>query len=943
MFTSIKASFTLLLLAVLQVACGQLPEQSLSERAIIGQLPEQSLSERAIITSPNDARAYRSLTLENGLEVLLITDENLESAGASLSVAVGSFHNPPALPGLAHYLEHMLFLGTDNFPEPNSFQQFVEKNAGFSNAYTASDHTNYYFQVSDTVLEEALLRFSDYFKSPTFDEVYSDKERHAVDSEWSMGRTQDGRIINRLRGLTANGEHPSQQISVGNLQTLVDQPDQPLYQSMREFYDRYYSANLMKLVIFGKSDLDTLQTQAEKFFASIANKKTERTQVSVRGLTDSELAQHIYYVPQKPMRRLHLEFAIDDNSDQWRVKPNDYLANLISSEEPGTVAAVLRKKGWVDDFTAMAHPNYYGKDGFFTIQIGLTPEGLEKTDDIIAAVFAYIELIKDQGVDEVYYREYQAMLDKRFADMQMPNPLHQAIHYSATLFDLPAVNIINAPYVYERFDRQAIEQVLEQLRPERVRVWHMHSEAPVEQEIPWYEGRYSVANIRSEEIRHWRQAGEKFTLSLPEENDLFTTDKAKVVAPKHQTPVQIVDDEGLEAWLTHSQYHPSEQGYIQIQFNSNIAQQSAKNWVMSDLLNRVFALNTMSLRDKAGRAGMSIGIERPKGNHALTLTGYTEKHPQLYTRLLEQLLQIEIAELAFGTATDGFSQWLEGQKKQEPYRQLFAELNRLMKDSAWSEAQLRDALEDITRQDLQEYHRELMSANRIRIFAFGNYSEKTVREIAALTTLTLVDVRSPLDRYIEQHPRPVAGEELKYLDTTEQSDNALLLGWYSPIAELQVGATLALLNANFHNAFYTQLRTREQMGYVVGSSYDRMGDYWGFLVYAQSTNTSIDGLRTRFKAFMQEYWPQLQTLDETALAQLKAALIAQIQQPPDNLYDEYPRFINDFYRGNDSFDTRDRVAEAIANVRREDIVSLYRKLVLEGEAQGVEVTIKGSE
>src|SRR5690606_15592679 len=110
-------------------------------------------------------------------------------------------------------------------------------------------------------------------------------------------------------------------------------------------------------------------------------------------------------------------------------------------------------------------------------------------------------------------------------------------------------------------------------------------------------------------------------------------------------------------------------------------------------------------------------------------------------------LQIDITELAFSTATDGFSQWLEGQKKQEPYRQLFAELNRLMKDAAWSEEELRKALNSITREDLQGYHQQLMSANRVRIFAFGNYSEQTVQEIATLTTRTLAEHRTPQARY----------------------------------------------------------------------------------------------------------------------------------------------------------------------------------------------------
>src|SRR5690606_7987447 len=146
----------------------------------------------------------------------------------------------------------------------------------------------------------------------------------------------------------------------------------------------------------------------------------------------------------------------------------------------------------------------------------------------------------------------------------------------------------------------------------------------------------------------------------------------------------------------------------------------------------------------------------------------------------------------------------------------------------------------------------------------------------------------------------------------------------------------------FHNAFYTQLRTNEQLGYVVGSSYDRIGDYWGFMVYAQSANSDPEKLKQRFEDFVQSYWSELQLLDEATLSQLKSALIAQIQQPPDNLYSEYPRFINDFYRGNDDYDTRDKMIAAIGEVTREDILTLYRQLLLQSESQRVEVIIEGT-
>jgi insulysin len=66
--------------------------------------------------------------------------------------------DPKDLPGLAHFCEHMLFLGTIKYPEENDFDKYLAENGGWSNAYTARDHTNYYFDVSPHQLRGALDR-----------------------------------------------------------------------------------------------------------------------------------------------------------------------------------------------------------------------------------------------------------------------------------------------------------------------------------------------------------------------------------------------------------------------------------------------------------------------------------------------------------------------------------------------------------------------------------------------------------------------------------------------------------------------------------------------------------------------------------------------------------------------------------------------------------------
>lgn len=101
--------------------------------------------------SLQDARQYKCITLPNALQVLLISDKDTDKAAAALDVGVGQMSDPEDIPGLAHFLEHMLFLGTEKYPDENSYSKFLSAHGGRSNAYTALENTNYYFDVNPYV------------------------------------------------------------------------------------------------------------------------------------------------------------------------------------------------------------------------------------------------------------------------------------------------------------------------------------------------------------------------------------------------------------------------------------------------------------------------------------------------------------------------------------------------------------------------------------------------------------------------------------------------------------------------------------------------------------------------------------------------------------------------------------------------------------------------
>ena len=139
-----------------------------------------------------DKRETKTFSLENGLDILLVSDPDVHRSAAALSVGVGHLHDPEEKQGLAHYLEHMLFLGTKKYPEVGSFKKFLDEHSGGSNAYTAGAITNYFFQISHEGFDIALDRFSDFFKAPLFDKTYSEREVKAVNNEHQKNKLNDG-------------------------------------------------------------------------------------------------------------------------------------------------------------------------------------------------------------------------------------------------------------------------------------------------------------------------------------------------------------------------------------------------------------------------------------------------------------------------------------------------------------------------------------------------------------------------------------------------------------------------------------------------------------------------------------------------------------------------------------------------------------------------------
>lgn len=404
----------------------------------IGSLLLSSLASASVAPtkSPNDPNEYRFLELDNGLRVVLASDPDADKAAASMNVAVGSGDDPAEREGLAHFLEHMLFLGTEKYPDPGEYQQFIRSHGGSHNAFTAFADTNYFFDVEAEFLEPALDRFAQQFSHPLFTPELVDRERNAVHSEYTAKLQEDGRRFLSVRKAGGNPDHAFSQFAVGNLSTLENTDENPLRPDLIQFWHDKYSANIMTLAVYGPQSLDDLEKMVTDRFTAIENRNLTIKTHEQPLYDNSRLPERITAESLRDARSLTMSFPIPSQREHYRTKPASYVANLLGHEGGGSLFDTLKQAGLVESLSAGLGMDT-GDHATLGIRMALTREGLERQDEIITLAFRYIDKIRENGISKSRFEEMKqlAVIDFRFRERS--EPMREAMRLSSLLRDYP--------------------------------------------------------------------------------------------------------------------------------------------------------------------------------------------------------------------------------------------------------------------------------------------------------------------------------------------------------------------------------------------------------------------------------------------------------------------------------------------------------------------------
>jgi protease-3 len=890
----------------------------------------------------NDPRSYESFVLDNGMQVVTVSDNNIRLSAATLSIGVGQYQDPISHQGLAHFLEHMIFLGSQQYPEPGEFVSFVSSNGGEANAFTAQNQTTYLFSIDSKQFEPALSRLGSAIKAPLFDKAMIDKEINAVNSEWLTLHQSDQFIMQRVIAQTGNKNHPKVQLGVGNLDTL-NKDKSGLLAALKKFHQHYYSANIMKLVLVGNQSHKTLRAIATKYFSTLNNNNIERPSTNEAPYNKEHLKQHIFVKSNAKHPALSMEFVIDNNISDWQNKTNVYLAQLLSSEEDGSLIASLREQGLIQTAIISILPNIWGNSGSAFIDFLLTDKGQANKKNIVSHTFAYIELLKTGGINKAYADELRGLLALESESFITPNPLQLAIELSQVIYDYPTQHLMDHRYMFTDFQPEKIKQMLAKFTPENLRIYHVSPQETADIPLTYADGSYRTVNITSKESNQWTELNT--ALKLPkveivkqEKNTIIELDE------NFTSPKKIHQAAGVQVFFSQSLLRKRKEGLINIALAPDVAKMDVNYRVGTSLLNLIFSKQNTRFKQRAQkRKGITVfQTLNTSANPLFVLVGRSNNQLALANQLLQNFIKMEIDQNDFDNAYDLYKNSMDSLTELKLDQQLGYYAANMTKrpPNLYTRKTELAALERINVDSLKDLHQEILKNSYIDIYAHGNFEPKALVAFANENRSRLGE--NEIKRtYLETDFKPKADTaKIKRIAVTKNGVGIRDTYVY-PKKSYKVIAQLNVLNRLMSTSFFNDLRTNKQLGYLVNSFIDNIHEYPAISMQIVSDNTDLQTLKEKIMHFQVSFFQALKNIDESSITQLTASMVEEMSRTPDNIFVEVSPLLLDWEFNKHNFNSHKKNIEYIKNTSKDDLVKLYKEMMIDGNYMNLVVQLKG--
>lgn len=864
--------------------------------------------------SKYEKRTFRTFTLENGLEVLLVQDPAAKQSAAAVNVGIGFFQDPAKFPGTAHFMEHMLFLGSEKYPIPASYDDYLKANGGSSNANTTEEDTNFYFVVNSSAFSQALDRFAQFFIHPLFDQGYLEKELQAVDSEYLLDFNQAPFRSGHLKTKLANRAHPQSRVFQGDAKSLRGIPKQ----EMERFFKRYYSTNLMKLAVISPLSLDATESMVRETFSGLINRNTKLPKISADVEDPRSLPRLIQMksTGEDDESVLELSFSLPAYQVYQLSTPQTLISNLISYAGAGSLSQDLKKDGLIESMFAIPSSDRFRSE--LIVYFQLTKSGLPRVEEIAARFFNYVAKIKKTGMSPEVFASFQRNAELQYIFGTPENDEGKASNLARDMQTMSPLEIERLNELQVRYSPEAFDLVAGLITPARMQAFlqgpHVYTDSHEER----FAIDYSVKKLNPKTLEKKIKAWSQLESALPGVNSWLPTELG-TTGETDKTPREILSDGVSQLWIKKD--YDFQKPHANVSLNVQIkTAQTAKEKALQKLLLHIASEVLSTWGVPAEEAGLHVELAETELGFALNFRGFYEKLQPFAEEAIQQIGSLNLTQEQFQTILEEVASSL-GQSGED----IGEKLDQATRVGQISDEAVAKALAKINLSDLQEYSKTFLSQVFIQALGFGHIEDDVLKAIVSRFISTYGSQELPAKE------RPDFERSLIGKGTTENLVLQVAGETSTWIARFLFGtstdkrlAALKLGEAYFGNSFYNYMRTEKTLGYSVASfsSQDTMLCGMNFLVGSPHPLSTVISTA---EPWIKEKNAEFSTISDADFEALRTGALESMEQGATSYDELWNELKTGAFEHNGDWRWRINQIKALKTISKKETLRIWNK------------------
>lgn len=911
-----------------------------------------------------DKNEYIHLTLDNNLDTLIIYNKNTDISAASMTVNVGYYSDDPASYGTAHFLEHMLFMGSEKYPDETLFHKLINESGGVTNAHTMEELTTYYFQVQNNFFMKILDVWSNFFIKPLFSKNSVEREVNAVNSEHMKNIPNDiQRILSIIKGEIDNKDHLYRSFGCGNNETLM-KPE--IRDILVQFYNKYYSSNIMKLVIMSHIPPKEMEKIIKNMFSQIKNKNLSRnihTRIkssfpfNTQKENDAICHKLFKIVPVKDKSYLIISWQIPNTDKFYEYKPMEYITYLLNHKGEGSIYHNLRQNNLITSYGI----DYLESSKYFemySIIIELTDEGYNNVPSIVKCINKYINIIKNLDTIEWIHNELIKLnqLDFDYSDVQAPIDFVSKI--SMDMLKYPPQDYLygdNKKKQYNSKTNELVQKYYNYLVPSNsiITINHKNYNSVAIKSDNWYHAKYIEYNLPKTFGTEFQSKNFDWIFSLPQKNIFIPKNITLYDYPKEE-PYHLISKQkdkltDIETWIKHDTKFHIPKVIIELTLSNNLILKSIKHYLILELFLSTIYKELESKIYYAQLCSTGFVFDLSVDKIKIQFYGYTNTITQIINILLERIKRNDLNKDQFYLIKYNMIKNLENFKYNPGYalaKDYFTENIYLIN---YTVPELLNEIKKIDINDMDKAREFFIDNNDIKLFIYGNIPQNvdSIIEQFEFMRESISKDRKITNRIIYINP----GEQHKYIrkSLNDKDNNNVIYVFYEFGKIIHNGdadwdsniTSMNIISIFLKEKFFSQLRTDKQTGYIVKSGVakypDDKGRLYGLFFLIQSPLFKPSSLNRMIKEFVVEWYKKFEKISQKEFDNIKTIIRNSLKEKFISMNEEYSYYSSKISSESYAFNLNEILIKALDNITHKMVLDFYNTYLINKETRKVRI------